>query len=77
MALERFGEVADPSLFELHYRQTSSGSLARLLSNSSNHILADDESPVLVSEWYSEDARRWGEGERGRGREREEERKIG
>ena len=60
MALERFGEEGDPSQFELHYREVgSTSSLSRLLHSTANHVLADDESPVLVSEWYSDHPRRW------------------
>ena len=57
--LERFGQEGDPSHYELQYRLPNSGSIARLFMERV-HVLADDEAPVLVSEWYSDGVpRRW------------------
>lgn len=60
-ALERFGDDSNPLQYELHLVEEAKGNrFTRLFSGKPHsHVLADDESPVLVSEWYGDSSRRY------------------
>lgn len=61
--LERYGDTTDPRDFELKYAIAADAdkkkSPHKMTGGRKAHVLADDESPVLVAEWFTETNRRF------------------